>query len=111
MQALKFEKTDTKTIQLIDSIDKKLLMQWTKEQTIQLLKAEKVKIATENKNKRSWLKFLSNNTETPLTEAELKLIEEEINKFIAIIDSSDQLSAGMYLLIKQLTVLMDHPKH
>jgi hypothetical protein len=47
----------------MDCIDKKLLMKWTKEETIELIKKSKFKQAFENKNKRTWLGFISKNVQ------------------------------------------------
>jgi hypothetical protein len=72
-------------IKLIESVDRKLLMKWTRAQTIELLKRSKLKIAEENKNRRTWLGFLSKNSQLALSEEEIRLIEEEIESFIEMI--------------------------
>jgi hypothetical protein len=60
-------------------------MKWTRAQTIELLKRSKLKIAEENKNRRTWLGFLSKNSQLALSEEEIRLIEEEIESFIEMI--------------------------
>lgn len=65
-------------------------------------------MAVENKNKRTWLKFLSKNSEVPLTEDEIRQVEEEIIKFFEIIENNNNVSAGLYIFVRSLNILMDH---
>lgn len=85
-------------------------MRWTRSCTIELMTRDKIKVVRENKNKRSWLSLLSKKAEIDLSEEEIREIEREIMEFIEMAESGSQVNAGLYLFIKSVTVLVDHPK-
>jgi hypothetical protein len=106
----RFEEANEQCIRLIESVDRKLLMKWTKTHTVELLRREKLRSATEAKNRKGWLNFLSRNLPTALTEEEIELIEQELSQFIDLVENSNNLSAGVYLFVKSVHLMMDHSK-
>ena len=91
----KFQSVGEEFVKLIESVDNKLLVKWTRACTIEMMTREKVQMAFESKNKKSWLSFISKNAEVPLTEEEIRQIEREIMEFIEQAESSNSVSAGL----------------
>jgi len=43
-------------------------MKWTRDEAVEIIKREKLKLAYESKNKKGWLNFLSKTAQINLTE-------------------------------------------
>jgi hypothetical protein len=98
-------------IRIFQNLNKKVMMKWSREVVIDLIKKTKMDQVLKEKNKRGWLSFLSKNTDLQLTPDDYKTIENEVLLFNKMVDEGEnKKSVSFYLILKKLQIAMDHSK-